>query len=78
MAVVIDDSDSRGHIREEHYHDSSNNNALGTILGFILAIILLVVLFQYGLPILRNARTPSAPQINVPGKIDVNINQPGK
>ncbi len=51
--------------------DSSGGS--GMIIGFILLLVLLVVFFIYGLPVLRQS---TSPQINVPDRVDVNINQP--
>lgn len=51
----------------------------GGPMGMIIAVIVLLILvylgFVYGLPALRQM---GAPQINIPSKIDVNINQPAK
>lgn len=43
------------------------------VVGLILLFVLLFLFFVYGLPLLR--QSTNAPQINVPGKIDVNLNQ---
>jgi hypothetical protein len=45
------------------------------IIGLIALIVLGYFGFVYGLPALQNMQS-GAPQINVPEKIDVNINQP--
>ena len=54
----------------------SNNS--GGPMGIIIALIVLLVLvylgFVYGLPALRQMKSGS-PQINVPNKIDVNVNK---
>ena len=47
----------------------SNNN--GALIAIIMLLILAVLFFYYGLPAIRSY---SAPQVNVPGKIDVNVN----
>ncbi len=56
----------------------SNDNSTGLIFGIIIFIILGLVFFYYGLPAIRTIGTPQinipAPQINVPDKIDVNVN----
>ncbi len=52
---------------------SNSGNGMGFLMGVILLIIFGFLLLSYGLPALRNAT--SAPQINVPGEIDVNVNQ---
>ncbi len=54
------------------------DNGLGTVLGLILLVVLLAALFFYGLPAIGSAfRGASNPTVNVPGKIDVNVNNPG-
>jgi len=60
---------------EHVYHENTNNNS-GLIIAIVLLLVLAFLIFYYGLPMLRNAGTGS--QINVPGKIDVNVNQPGQ
>ena len=54
--------------------EGNSSSGMGFLLGVILLLIVLFVLFVYGLPALRSAT--SAPQVNVPGKIDVNVNNP--
>ena len=53
---------------------SSNGN--GFLLGVVLLIIFAVLFFMYGLPMLMNSF--SGPQVQVPDKIDVNVNTPQK
>lgn len=45
------------------------------LIGIILLIVVAALIFFYGLPYLQNSGS-QAPQVNVPGKIDVNVNQP--
>lgn len=52
---------------------TDSNDSTGMIIGFILLMVLLFVFFVYGLPMMRQSSTP---QVNVPDKVDVNINQP--
>jgi hypothetical protein len=56
-----------------HHHDETSAG-LGWVVGLMLLIALAFLLFYYGLPAFRGAAT--TPQINVPGQIDVNMNQP--
>ncbi len=53
---------------------SSDNS--GGLMGTIVVIVVLLILgyfgFVYGLPALRQMGTP---QVNIPSKIDVNVNQ---
>lgn len=59
---------------ENHVH-SDSNGGMGFFLGIVLLIIFGALFFIYGLPYFRSSfQAPQAPQINVPGKIDVNIN----
>lgn len=58
-----------------HEHTRENGNSSGTIIGIILLAIIVMLFFVYGLPLLRSYGTP---QINVPGKVDVNVNTPQK
>ena len=67
MAVIHEDT-------VEHYHDHESGSGVTLIVGLILAILLVWLLFSFGLPMLRTATT--APQVNVPDKVDVNINNP--
>lgn len=46
------------------------------LLGVILFLILAVLFFVYGIPYISHS--VSNPQVNVPGKIDVNVNTPQK
>jgi len=52
---------------------TDGGNGMGFFFGAVLLILFLVLFFYYGLPYFRNVG--QAPQINVPGKIDVNVNQ---
>lgn len=52
-----------------------NNNGMGFLLGVIALIIIVLLLFYYGLPMLRSVGTGN-PTINVPSKVDVNVHTP--
>ena len=58
-----------------HEHTRENGNSSGAIIGIILLVVIVLLFIAYGLPMLRSYGTP---QINVPGKIDVNVNTPQK
>jgi hypothetical protein len=51
-----------------------DGSGMGFLLGVILLIVFAVLFFLYGLPYLTS--TFSGPQVNVPGQIDVNVNNP--
>jgi hypothetical protein len=55
--------------------DTSGSN-MGAILGVILLIVLLALLVIYGIPYLGRTFTSSAPQVNVPGNVNVNVHTP--
>lgn len=50
-------------------------NGMGFLVGVILLLIVLFLFFWYGLPAIRSMSGSGSPQINVPGKIDVNVNK---
>jgi hypothetical protein len=56
----------------DHVHNNSGSG-MGFLLGIILLLVVLFLIFYYGLPYLGRATNP---QVNVPGTIDVNVNQP--
>ncbi len=49
----------------------NSNNNMGTIVVALVVLVIAVLFIFYGLPMLRSATT--APQINVPDKVDVNV-----
>ena len=54
----------------------SSSNGMGFILGAIMLIVFVVLFFIYILPFLRGSlNTTQTPQVNVPDKIDVNVDQ---
>jgi hypothetical protein len=58
--------------------NTDRRSGSGFLFGIILLIIAVILFVYYGLPALGNAggQGTAAPQVNVPGKIDVNVNQP--
>ncbi|MFA5135985.1 MAG: hypothetical protein WC489_01165 [Patescibacteria group bacterium] len=59
----------------EHIHESSgSNNPFWLFLTVILLIVLIFFFVYYGLPLIRSQNT-GAPQIQVPDRLDVNIQQ---
>jgi hypothetical protein len=54
---------------------SSDNGNGGMFIGIFIIIILGLVFYYYGLPAIKQMGQISAPQINVPDKIEVNIKQ---
>lgn len=56
----------------------TGSNGIGFLVGAMLLVLLVMAVLFYGLPYLRTSMTSTTPQVNVPGKIDVNVNQPGK
>lgn len=52
-----------------------SGGSMGMIFGLIVLIVIAYLFVVYGLPTIRQI---GSPQINVPSKIDVNINQQDK
>ncbi|MEN9327677.1 MAG: hypothetical protein RI947_485 [Candidatus Parcubacteria bacterium] len=52
--------------------NADGGNGMGNLLAVVLLIIAVFGFIYYGLPALRNATTPS---VNVPEKINVDVNQ---
>lgn len=52
--------------------NDNSSGPMGMIIGIIVLIVLVYLGYVYGLPAIRQMGTP---QINVPSKIDVNVNQ---
>lgn len=51
-----------------------SGGGMGFLLGVILLIVFLIALLYFGLPMIQQA-TSSGPTINVPDKVDVNVDQ---
>lgn len=53
---------------------AQENNGMGFLLGVILLIVVAVLFLLYGIPYLRNSF--AGPTVNVPGRINVNVQTP--
>ncbi len=53
-----------------------SSSGMGFVVGVILLILFVLGLLYYGLPALSRTTQSQSPQINVPDKVDVTINQP--
>lgn len=49
---------------------NDSGSGLGMVLGIIVILAVALLFFVYGLPMLNQSSTP---QVNVPGKVDVNV-----
>ena len=65
MATIVNNPDT-----------TQRDSGTGFLLGVILLIVFGVLFFMYGLPYITSAM--SGPTVQVPEKVDVNINQGGK
>jgi LPXTG-motif cell wall-anchored protein len=65
MATIINNPDT-----------GTTDNGMGVLLGVIVFIIFAILFFIYGLPYLANSF--SQPAVQVPDKVDVNVNTPQK
>ncbi len=71
MAEIITEPDT-AHV-VHHVDEESNSGAWVAFAAIALVIILAMLFFYYALPMLNRATT--TPQVNVPDKVDVNINR---
>ena len=57
------------------HHTESNSSSGGVIalVGIALIVVIALIFFFYALPMLNRATT--VPQVNVPDKVDVNVNK---
>ncbi len=53
---------------------NDSGGGMGMIIGVIVLLVLGYLFFVYGIPAIRQIQLGS-PQINIPNKIDVNINK---
>lgn len=52
------------------------NNGSGFLLGVIVLIVFVVLFIMYGLPMINSSvNQAQTPQVNVPDKVDVNVNK---
>lgn len=55
--------------------EDPTSSALGIVLAIIILLVLAAFVFYYGPGLVRGVFNPTTPQVNVPGKIDVNVNK---
>ena len=53
--------------------NGESGSGIGTILGIVLLAIIAFLFLVYGLPMLRGGQSVTVPQVNIPSKIDVNV-----
>lgn len=53
---------------------NDSSGSMGMIVGLIVLVIVAYLFFVYGLPAIQHMQV-GIPQINIPSKIDVNVNQ---
>lgn len=54
----------------------NSGSGMGFFFGIVLLIIFVLLVFLYGIPYVQRTMRSSTPQIQVPEKIDVNVNTP--
>ena len=57
---------------------SNDNSGMGIIIGVIILVVVLFLFFFYGMPYFRGntqQNSAPAPAVQIPDKIDVNINK---
>lgn len=55
---------------------TDSGNGTGFLLGVILLLAFIVLFLIYGLPLLTQSFSAAGPQVNVPDKINVNVQTP--
>ncbi len=55
---------------------TERSGGMGFLVGVVLLILFVLLLIGYGLPYIQSVT--QTPQVNVPGKVDVNVNTPAK
>jgi len=70
MAEII--TEPRSERVVHHYEESNGSNGFSMLLAVILLVVLAVLFIFYGLPYLSRM---TSPQVNVPDKVDVNVNR---
>jgi hypothetical protein len=53
-----------------------SGSGIGIVVGLLLVLLLAFFFIMYLLPMIRQSMTPA--QVNVPSKVDVNVNGPKK
>lgn len=53
---------------------NDSGNGIGMIIGLVVLAVIGYLFFVYGIPAIRQMQFGS-PQINIPSKIDINVNQ---
>lgn len=70
MATRVVEEPAEKHVVHEHRYFSGDGNGAGFILGIVLLLALILLFFYYGLPYVRSL---TAPQVNIPDRVNVNI-----
>ncbi len=55
---------------------TDSGSGLGFVLGIILLVAFFLLFFFYGLPLVTQSLNQSTPSVQVPDKVDVNVNTP--
>lgn len=66
--------DNTGQVERHYYHNTNSNSGIAFLFGAILLLAVFFALFYYGGSILNSFSRTTQPQVNVPDKVDVNIN----
>lgn len=58
-------------------HETTSGSMINLVIGVFIVLLLAAFFLYVGLPIIRNVGTATqAPQVNVPDKINVDVNTP--
>lgn len=60
------------HVHEPQINEDSSSSYVGPIILVLSLLLIVFLIFNYGLPYINRA---TAPQVQIPDNVDVNINQ---
>lgn len=72
-----DNSQSR-EVREIHHDHHESRGGSGFLLGIILIVLFAVLFLVYGLPYIQNSMRGGGTNINIPERVNVDVNQGGQ
>jgi hypothetical protein len=70
MAEIITEPNTTHVVHED---SGGNSGSWAALIGLALLIVIALLFFYFALPMLNRATT--TPQVNVPDKVDVNVNK---
>jgi hypothetical protein len=80
MATHINNNPgSTREVREVHHeHGESGGGGMGFLLGVIVLVVFAALFLVYGLPYIQNSMRGGGTNINIPDKINIDVNRGGQ